>query len=347
VTKAQQSELDALESRRKDHHSFLLIGLAMGIVDVLGIVKDLSLKFQTVNQLPWELYQSTKETHAVLVMCAEQLHAGVVPNEHFPFLTKDNDETKYTWAEFQTGKFCGVPLDLAPLDEAWGAVKAVRELLASLCAEVAVSIQKRLLAKYPAEIKEMASCLDLRVLCGAVPGSDTQEALRQEAVSLKKLHTWAKDEGKLQLAPFAEYWTQHRIVKEKLQSLYKTEEFGQPRTGKWVNASGVEIMEYMFTNPSFFANPNQPVRQWLYLFTHCILKSRNEAVVEGMGCALDNHAAPGRHLQMEQFTAEAMIHWNGPAAHQCENFLTLALNDYFGPTACVRVNTSQSVREHI
>ena len=92
-------------------------------------------------------------------------------------------------------------------------------------------------------------------------------------------------------------------------------------------------MEYMFTNPSFFANPNQPVRQWLYLFTHCILKSRNEAVVEGMGCVLDNHAAPGRHLQMEQFTAEAMIHWNGPAAHQCENFLTLALNDYFGPTA--------------
>jgi hypothetical protein len=49
-----------------------------------------------VNQLPWELYQSTKETHAVLVMCAEQLHAGVVPNEHFPFLTKDNDDGQST-----------------------------------------------------------------------------------------------------------------------------------------------------------------------------------------------------------------------------------------------------------
>ena len=43
-----------------------------------------------------------------------------------------------------------------------------------------------------------------------------EEALSQEAVSLKKLHTWAKEEGKLQLAPFAEYWTQHQHSQGKV-----------------------------------------------------------------------------------------------------------------------------------
>ena len=83
-----------------------------------------------------------------------------------------------------------------------------------------------------------------------------------------------------------------------LCNLFQTDEFGHPHKGKWVKASGVEIMEYMFTNMSFYANPEQSVRQWLYLFNHSILKTRCEAVVEGMGCVVDNHAAPERRLTL-------------------------------------------------
>ena len=85
----------------------------------------------------------------------------------------------------------------------------------------------------------------------------------------------------------------------------------------------------MFTTKSFYADPSQSVKLWLHLFNHCILKSRCEAVVEGMGCVLDKHADSQRHLKIEKYTMEAMIHWNGPAAHECENFLTLALNEHF------------------
>ena len=35
---------------------------------------------------------------------------------------------------------------------------------------------------------------------------------------------------------------------------------------------------------------------------------------------------------MDKFAKEAMIHWNGPATHECEHFLYLALNEHFGDT---------------
>jgi hypothetical protein len=45
------------------------------------------------------------------------------------------------------------------------------------------------------------------------------------------------------------------------------------------------------------------------------LKTRCEAVVEGMGGVLDIHADKRRHLPMNKSLAEAMIHWNGPLSH--------------------------------
>jgi hypothetical protein len=126
------------------------------------------------------------------------------------------------------------------------------------------------------------------------------------------------------------------IVADKLCGVFEIAEFGDPHYGKWVKGSGVDIMQYMFTTKSFYADPSKPVRNWLYLFNHCVLKARCEAVVEGMGCVLDKHADPQRHLTMDKYTAEAMIHWNGPAAHECENFLTLALNEHFKSTRMPR-----------
>lgn len=125
------------------------------------------------------------------------------------------------------------------------------------------------------------------------------------------------------LGTFPDLWSQHLSIKSKIQSLFATKK-------EWANASGVEIMEYMFNTPSFFADPAHPVKFWLHLFNHCILKTRCEAVVEGMGCVLDNHADPIRHLSMDKFTKEAMIHWNGPSTRECEDFLEAALNEHFG-----------------
>jgi hypothetical protein len=157
-----------------------------------------------------------------------------------------------------------------------------------------------------------------------------------ESDALRALHTWAREVGKLDIGEFEDLQREHHTVKEKLCGVFEIAEFGDPHYGKWVKGSGVDIMQYMFTTKSFYADPSKPVRNWLYLFNHCVLKARCEAVVEGMGCVLDKHADPQRHLTMDKYTAEAMIHWNGPAAHECENFLTLALNEHFKSTRMPR-----------
>jgi hypothetical protein len=330
MTKQLEEEFASAGKRQKEHHDFLLIGLVMCLVDVLGIVKDLSLKYQGVNQLPWELHQSTLDTHSVLRMCATQLRAGTVPMEHFPFLTTTRD--LYSWAEFQTGKFCGVTLSIAPFADVAQALRGMRELVAALCERITDRMQQRIILKCPSQIKQMALCLDVRVLCGAVRRTMDGD----ESDALRALHTWAREVGKLDIGEFEDLQREHHTVKEKLCGVFEIAEFGNPHYGKWAKGSGVDIMQYMFTTKSFYADPSKPVRNWLYLFNHCVLKARCEAVVEGMGCVLDKHADPQRHLTMDKYTAEAMIHWNGPAAHECENFLTLALNEHFKSTRMPR-----------
>jgi hypothetical protein len=339
-TKELDERVNSLETRMNEHNNFLFIGLSMGLVDVLGIVKDLSLRYQSVNQLPWELHESTLHAHSIFMKCAQRLRAGEVPAEYFPFLTKDRVPSaplaKYSWDEFQEGNMCGVPLILTPFTTVENALKGLRELVAALCTKIADRIHQRIIVVCPDQIKQMALCLDLRVLCGAVSptfdgddddGADARGV--EEVVALRTLYTWAQEEGKLDLGRFTSFWKEHLAVKERLRNLYKQDHFGHPTYGAWFNASGVVIMQYMFTTKSFYADPSQSVKLWLHLFNHCILKSRCEAVVEGMGCVLDKHADSQRHLKIEKYTMEAMIHWNGPAAHECENFLTLALNEHF------------------
>ena len=77
-------------------------------------------------------------------------------------------------------------------------------------------------------------------------------------------------------------------------------------------------MQYMFTDSTFETD----VTYWRYVLWHRAVKIMNEVGIEGMGCVVDKHAAPQRHLCMESYSIEAMIHYNGPAAHESESFLT-------------------------
>jgi hypothetical protein len=48
-----------------------------------------------------------------------------------------------------------------------------------------------------------------------------------------------------------------------------------------------------------------------------------------MGGIIDQHAAPGRHLEPEEYARESYIHWNGPPLHRADALLVAALNHYF------------------
>ena len=103
--------------------------------------------------------------------------------------------------------------------------------------------------------------------------------------------------------------------------------------------SGTDITPVMFTNVAF----QKGVEDWLYVFQHCALKTCNEAVVEGMGCIVDQHATPGRHLSMEAYAKEAIIDYNGPLLHEADAFLMASVDRYFNRT---NANGTTTVQPH-
>lgn len=67
-------------------------------------------------------------------------------------------------------------------------------------------------------------------------------------------------------------------------------------------------MKAVFTDKQFYSG----VGGILSLIEQCVLKTHNEAVVEGMGSIVHRHADPQRHLSLEAYNMEGFIDYNGP-----------------------------------
>jgi hypothetical protein len=67
----------------------------------------------------------------------------------------------------------------------------------------------------------------------------------------------------------------------------------------------------------------------LYVFPACALKTRNEAVVEGIGSVVNMHASSRRGMSAEMYEHEAFIHFNGPPLARADGLIKAALNDHF------------------
>jgi len=48
-----------------------------------------------------------------------------------------------------------------------------------------------------------------------------------------------------------------------------------------------------------------------------------------MGCIVDQHATPGRHLSIESYAKEAIIDYNGPLLHEADKYLMASVDHYF------------------
>ena len=89
--------------------------------------------------------------------------------------------------------------------------------------------------------------------------------------------------------------------------------------------SGTIIQKDVWTTPRLHSS--SPAFLWVY--NHCILKTGNEAVVEGMCKFIARQADSERGLSMGRYAKEARIVWNVPLQHEADPFLTEALNHYF------------------
>lgn len=99
----------------------------------------------------------------------------------------------------------------------------------------------------------------------------------------------------------------------------------QVENGPISSLSGTVVGKTVLTDPRLHdCAPN-----FLWIYQWFVLKTANEAVVEGMCSVIAKHARPERGLAFERYAKEAMLVWNMPDAAESHDFLSDALNYHF------------------
>ena len=158
-------------------------------------------------------------------------------------------------------------------------------------------------------LEKMGACFDLRALC-VEPCS-----LTDRVDALRFVHAAAVAAG-AEPAPLATLEPELEELRKRLvaagRGSYKGRWFDKDGVvipaRKGGAPSGVVIMEALFTEPDLYLN----LGGILALFEQSVLKTRNEAVVEGMGSIVSYHADPQRHLSLDMYNMEGFVDYNGP-----------------------------------
>lgn len=171
-------------------------------------------------------------------------------------------------------------------------------------------------------VDTMSKCLDLRKLCiEPCPLVNRMDALRV-------LHEAASESG-ADPPSLDRLSEQLEKIRGRLVDAAATPEFRKV----WFDddgavLSGTVIMQSVFTDPRF--SPGNDCGDFLWFFQNCVLKTRNEAVVEGMGSVLSSHADPVRGLTAKAIAEETFIAYNGPPVPSATGIVKAALTHYFG-----------------
>ena len=160
----------------------------------------------------------------------------------------------------------------------------------------------------------------------APPAESALSALRNLVLWSRKRDSQMNDADAAPLLPSID------VVEAQFQLLcgrLRVAALEQMYAQRWKDASGVVIMEDVFTAERFYANCDA----FLTLFQHCATKFPPESVVESMGGMWDKCASDERHPSFTTGGQEAVIAWSAPQAWHPEwtVFVNHALNEHFGP----------------
>ena len=72
--------------------------------------------------------------------------------------------------------------------------------------------------------------------------------------------------------------------------------------------------------------------RFLWVYNHVLLKTGNEAVVEGMCKVIGRHADSTRGLSIGRYAREARLVWNAPSQHEADPFLKESMDQHFRPS---------------
>ena len=190
----------------------------------------------------------------------------------------------------------------------------------------------------------MSKCMDLTLFCNRVlPGATSLHAFMDGEVKAhyQILWEWARDAG-INVEAWETSWQALRTLAERLHAYvtnwYTGEDESVSTIHPWhdkhgmVNVSGVVIQREVMTNKKFWYG----VGPFLHMYQMCVLKTSNEAVIEGMGSMVSKHATGSRGLEFEEYAFESIVHWNLPAQGRCSNFLRDSLEMHGSMTQTVR-----------
>ena len=312
--------------------------------------------------MPWELREAEEKLFASLqaiisatdnsdeAMLQRGSKKGALPERYFPQLYEDG-----CYREFLQGKFKGVDLLLPRIDDDLDQDEYPLEKVGDLLVDEVNDWSKALLhflktrfvdckgaprqgekggfqriaagGKEARNLVEQAGkCFDLRGLCAdpcTLPERDA--ALTSIRATAIESGVASLPEAVVLLAELEEL--RLRLVKATKDGKHKHwfAEDGAVKSGTVIMKSSLNDVRRRARR----ARNQDELGALMWVFEHCVLKTRCEAVVEGMGSVINLHANGRRGLTAEKIEMEAYIDWNAPRLHEADDIIKEALDDHF------------------
>jgi hypothetical protein len=346
------------------------LGRVIALQGLLKLVSKMSLTMQTVNVVPWELMDEQRAFYDKLLVMEEALRdrpkdsdprwstipPSPFPQTIFPFFHEEPDPKNYPGQSrvqmLLAGTYMGQALIVPEEERAEGATDEFAHLEATfdLSYDVAKWLEcaahffhVRFLRDEHGMLNIASKCLDLRRFTALTAHAtefrpDNYEDIKEP---LQIILEWMI-KGGVQDVPdidvvFEQAMLLARSMEKEVIDFYKG--CSNPNTAchKWhyktedgvLHAhSGTIIQKDIWTTASLHSS--SPAFLWVY--NHVMLKTGNEAVVEGMCKVIGRQADSTRGLSIGRYAKEARLVWNVPLQHEADPFLTESLDQHFGPS---------------
>ena len=346
------------------------IGRLLIMREVFTLVMDLSLAAQKVNVWPPELREKEHALLATLSQMSDDLfrlddkdtrplvlRPSLWPQLHAAAAASDAGaagSVPSVWAELQAGRFSGVQLELPHVDDdpknlqyTWAqTAKLLQEDAGDMVAALHHFLELRLVKgkQAPRQGDKGGHIADV---LGAVEGNTivelagraldfrllAQEGYTPDVEALSKLLDAAAETGVIiepsgGRPPIAEQLEElhSRLVEAGKELPFRETWFP---SGSSSPASCTVFLKDIWTKPELHTG----LEDLMYLINHVWVKTKCEAVVEGMGSTIARHGDKYRSsLGQENIEIEAFVAYNFPGlAHPgSKKLMEEVLNDYFG-----------------